>query len=130
MYINATITYGIGRGYTSSIQTTENGVNFTPLDLNLFAIKFKVLGSPTADAKVLVEHLITQDSSIDEGGQITDPDNGEFSFTITAEDTRILGLGHHPIAIDLLDADTLEYVDTITQGKENGEYNKIYIVEV
>lgn len=131
MYINATITYGLGKSYSCSIETTENnGVSFTPLDLNLFAIRFKVLGSPTADAKVLIEHIITQNTSEEDGGQIYDPDNGKFSFTITKEDTFKLGLGHFPIAIDLLDGETEEYVDTITQGKEGEEFNKVHIVEV
>lgn len=131
MYINATITYGLGKSYTCSLESTENnGVSFTPLDLNLFSIRFKVLGSPTADAKVLVEHIITQNTSDEDGGRIYDPDNGQFSFTVTAEDTRKLGLGHFPIAIDLLDAETEEYIDTITQGKEGEEFNKVHIVEV
>lgn len=131
MYINATITYGVSKGYTCSIQETENnGVSFTPLDLTPYSIKFKVLGSPTADAKVLIEHLITQNTDLDTEGQITNAENGEFTFMVTKEDTFKLGFGHFPIALELLDAETLDYVDTITQGKEGEEFNHIYIVEV
>lgn len=131
MYINATITYGVGRSYTCSIQETENnGASFKPKDLTDFSVKFKVLGSPTADAKVLLEHIITQNTDLEVDGQITNAENGEFTFTITAEDTYKLGFGHFPIAIDLLDANSLEYIDTITQGKEGEEFNKIYIMEV
>lgn len=131
MFIDANVTYGKSKSFSCSIETTENnGVKFTPLDLNLYAIRFKVLGSPTADAKVLVEHLITQDTDYDTEGQIDDPTNGRFVFVVNAEDTKILGFGHHPIVIDLLDAESLEYVDTITQGKEGEEFNKINIVEV
>lgn len=130
MYIKATIVFGRGKSFSCSIETTENGVNFTPFDLNLFAIRFKVLGSPTSDAKVLLDHIITQNTDILTEGQIDDPDNGKFTFVVNAEDTKKLGLGHFPIAIELLDADTLEYVDTITEGKQGEEFNKIYITEV
>lgn len=131
MYINATIIYGVGKSYTCTIDATENnGVSFTPLDLTPYSIRFKVLGSPTADAKVLVEHIITQNTDLDTEGQITNAELGEFSFTISAEDTHTLGFGHFPIAIELIDAETEEYIDSITQGKEGDEFNKIHIVEV
>lgn len=131
MYINATIIYGKSKGYSCSIETTKNdGVSFTPLDLNPYSVKFKVLGSPTADAKVLVEHLITQNTDIETEGQITNPEEGEFVFTVSKEDTYKLGLGHFPIALELVDVNTGELIDTITQGKEGEEFNKINITEV
>ncbi|MCM1324143.1 MAG: hypothetical protein NC218_08270 [Acetobacter sp.] len=108
----------------------ETGQGFEPMDLGPYAIRFRVLGSTTADAEVLVEHIITSSSDLELDGQILDSANGNFAFTITAEDTEVLGLGEYPIQIDLLDYDTLTYVDTITQGGKNGEFNKIFIIQV
>lgn len=141
-FIDAVCIYGETRQFTTSLfvmmepdDTTEsyvirNGEKFVPLDLSDFAIKFKILGSATADAEVLVEHLITQITDIETEGQITDATNGEFTFTVSADDTRALGLGQHPIMLELVDIDTLEHIDTITEGGKNGEFNKIFVVQV
>lgn len=143
MFIDAVCIYGETRQFTTSLFTlatgeegegtsyvVRNGQNFVPLDLSDFSIRFKVLGSATADAEVLVEHLITQLSDIETDGQITNAANGEFTFTVTAEDTRTLDLGQHPIMLELVDVDTLTHIDTITEGGKNGEFNKLYIVQV
>lgn len=141
-FIDAVCIYGETRQFTTSLfvmmepdDTTEsyvirNGEKFVPLDLSDFGIKFKILGSATADAEVLVEHLITQITDIETEGQITDATNGEFTFTVSADDTRALGLGQHPIMLELVDVDTLEHIDTITEGGKNGEFNKIFVVQI
>lgn len=143
MFIDAVCIYGETRQFTTSLFTlatgeegegtsyvVRNGQNFVPLDLSNYSIKFKVLGSATADAEVLVEHLITQLSDIETDGQITNAANGEFTFTVTSDDTRTLGLGQHPIMLELVDVDTLIHIDTITEGGKNGEFNKLHIVQV
>lgn len=130
-FIDATIIKGKKRIFTASIQQkNETNTAFEPMNLDVFNIHFKVLGSATADAKVLVEHIITQVSDLEEDGLITNPEAGEFSFTITEEDTHTLGLGNHPIMIDFHDRDTDEYIFTLTEGGLNGEFNKINVVEV
>ena len=131
LFIDAAIVKGVGKTFSCSIQhRNETDTEFEPLDLSPYAIRFRVLGSATANAKVLVEHIITQYTDQDVDGNIFDPSNGQFSFTITAGDTEVLGIGKRPITIELLDVDTLEYVDTLTEGGETGEFNKIYIVQV
>ena len=131
MFIDAKVIKGVGRSFSCTIQqknTTLTG--FEPMDLSDYAIRFRVLGSSTADGVVLVEHIITQYSDMEVDGQITNPTQGEFSFAITKEDTETLGIGKRPITIELLDADDLSYIDTITQGGKNGEFNVINIIQV
>lgn len=131
MFIDAKVIKGVGRSFSCSLQQKDpTGQKFVPLDLSPFAIRFRVLGSSTADGYVLVEHIITQFTDMEVDGQIYDPANGEFAFCINKEDTETLGIGNRPITIELLNVDTLEYVDTITQGGKNGEFNKIMIIQV
>ena len=108
----------------------ETGQSFVPMDLSPYNIRVSILGSPTADAQVLVQHILNENTNIETEGQITDSDNGEFTFVITDEDTQVLGLGNFPIMLELLDYDTNELVYTITQGGLNGEFNKIQIIQV
>lgn len=131
MFIDAKVIKGIGRSFACTINQKNNTqTDFVPMDLSDYAIRFRVMGSSTADGAVLVEHIITQFSDVDADGQITNPTQGEFSFTITKDDTLTLGIGKRPIMIDLLDADDLSYIDTITQGGKNGEFNVINIIQV
>lgn len=131
MFIDAKVIKGVGRSFSCSLQQKDpTGQTFVPLDLSPYAIRFRVLGSATADGYILVEHVITQFTDMGMDGQIHDPANGEFSFCITKKDTEKLGIGARPITIELLDADTLEYVDTVTQGGKNGEFNRIMIIQV
>ena len=89
-----------------------------------------MLGAPTADAEVLVEHLITENSDMEVDGQIDNPTNGQFTFTINKDDTDVLGLGKFPIQIILVDAESLIPQFTLTEGGEKGEFSKIQIVQV
>lgn len=142
LFIDAAIVSGTTKPFSVSINTKmseddtsasfilHNGEKFLPFDLSNYSIKFKILGSATADAEVLVEHLITQNSDIEIDGQITDAVNGQFTFTVTAEDTNIVGLGQHPIMLELVDIDTLAHFFTLTEGGKNGEFSKIFIVQV
>lgn len=131
LFIDAAVVKGVGRSFGVSVNhRNETDTDFEPLDLSPYAIRFRVLGGSEADSKVLVEHIITQYSDEDVDGNITNPENGQFTFTITTQDTEVLGIGKRPITIELLDVDTLEYVDTLTEGGETGEFNKIYIVQV
>lgn len=142
MFIDAVCIYGENKNFSVSLNTVmaeddttssyivHNGVKFVPFDLSDYAIKFSVLGSATADAKVLLEHIITQDTDQETVGQITDPVNGQFIFAISKEETIQLGLGKHPIKLDILDIDTLEHIFTLTEGGDNAEFNKIFITQV
>ena len=131
-FIDAVVVKGTSVTKSVSIQVrNETDTGFVPFDLNPYAIRFRVLGSPTANAKVLIEKIITQVSDEDKVGRITNPAQGEFTFTINADDSiNKLSLGNHPISIDSLDVDSLEYQFTLTEGGANGEFNKIMIVQV
>lgn len=131
LYIDAVIVKGSTRTFSVSInQLNEQGTDFEPFDLSDYAIRFSVLGSPVADGKVLIEHIITTNTLDEEGGSIENPTNGEFNFTITAEDTNTLGLGKFPVKIEILDGSSLVVEHILTEGNENGEFNAIRIVEV
>ena len=130
MYIDAVTVLGETKGFSCSIQVNNNANYFSPLDLNGYAVQFRVMGAPTADAEVLVEHIITQNTDIETEGQINNPENGEFTFVISAEDTVKLGIGNHPIQLRLLNADSLELEYTLTEGGEKGEFSKLQIVQV
>lgn len=131
LYIDAVIVKGSTKSFSVSInQRNEQNTDFEPFDLSDYAIKFSVLGSPVADGKVLIEHIITTNTLVEEDGNISNPTNGEFTFTITAEDTNDLGLGKFPIKIEILDGTSLDVEHVLTEGNENGEFNAIRIVEV
>ena len=53
-----------------------------------------------------------------------------FAFTISKEDTDKLGLGKFPIKLELLDGESLEVSDIITEGNLEGEFNAIQILQV
>lgn len=130
-FIDAVVLKGQKRKFTVSIEMRdETTQDFVPFDLTPYSIRFRVMGAPTADAAVLVEHILTQASDVEVDGRITNAQNGEFTFTITAEDTLKLGLGKKPIMIDIIMNDTQELVHTLTEGGANGEFNKIFIVQV
>ncbi|MCM1324154.1 MAG: hypothetical protein NC218_08325 [Acetobacter sp.] len=129
-FIDAVVIKGQTKQFTCSIQIRdEQNVNFIPFDLSSYSIRFKVMGAPTADATVLVEHIITQATDLETVGQITNAQAGEFTFAITAEDTKALGLGKKPIMIDIIMNDTNELVFSLNEGGSNGEFNKVYIVQ-
>lgn len=131
MFIDCTAIKGETTVKSCTIQMLDpTGQKFIPFDLSDYSIKFKILGGATANATVLVEHLITPSSELDVDGEITDPENGEFSFCISAEDTLKLGLGKFPIMLQIVDQETEELVQTITQGGKNGEFNKVQIIQV
>lgn len=131
MFIDAMVVKGQTKQFLCTIQCLdETGQKFVPMDLSPYNIRVSVLGSPTADAQVLVQHILNENTDIETEGQITDSNNGEFTFVITDEDTQVLGLGNFPIMLELLDYDTNELVYTITQGGLNGEFNKIQIIQV
>ena len=131
LYIDAVVVYGTKKTFTVSIETlNEDMVTFSPLDLNPYSVRFTVLGSATADGEVLLRKIITQNTEESTTGIIDVPDNGQFSFTITKDETINLGLGNHPIMLELLNAETLEPEITLTEGGLQGEFNKISIVQV
>lgn len=131
LYIDAVVVYGTKKTFTVSIETlNEDMVTFSPLDLNPYSVRFTVLGSATADGEVLLQKIITQNTEESTTGIIDVPDNGQFSFTITKDETINLGLGNHPIMLELLNAETLEPEITLTEGGLQGEFNKISIVQV
>lgn len=130
-FIDAVCVKGENKVLSCSIETTDNTVNFSPMDLTPYAVKFRVLGSPTSDAKVLIEHIITQVTDLETTGQITNAARGEFCFAISAEDTNKLGCGTFPISIQLVSADDTDVIIyTLTEGSSGGEFSKIRIVEV
>lgn len=129
-YIDATCIKGQNNPFTASIEINDNAENFTPMDLNNYSIRMRILGSPTADAKVLIEKIITQNTNIEKFGQIDDPNNGAFTFVINKEDTNLLGLGKFPIKLDILDATSLAEIYSLTIGDERNEFNCIRVVQV
>lgn len=131
-FIDAVVVKGEGnKPFTVSIeQRDETETSFKPLDLSSNAVRFRVLGSSTADGKVLVEHIITSNTDIETEGQIHDASNGQFTFVVSKEDQDLLGVGKFPISIDILDINTLEHQFTLTEGDSRGEFNKLQIVEV
>lgn len=131
LYIDAVIVKGSTKSFSVSInQRNEQNTDFEPFDLSDYAIRFSVLGSPVADGEVLIEHIITTNTLVEEDGNISNPTNGEFTFTITAKDTNDLGLGKFPVKIEILDGTSLDVEHVLTEGNENGEFNAIRIVEV
>ncbi len=130
-FIDAVVVKGKSKVFTASLQVRDSqDTGFEPLDLSNYAVAFRIMGAPTGDAKVLVEHIITQNTDVNEDGLITNPEGGEFSFVVTAEDTHKVGLGEHPIMIELLDATSLEPEFLLTEGGLRGEFNSIRIVQV
>lgn len=131
MYIDAVVVKGIGKILNCTIETrNETDTDFVPLDLSPYAIRFRVLGTTVGNAKVLLEKIIDSFTDLETIGQILDANSGNFAFTITANDTEQLSLGEHPIRIDLLDFNTRNYIDTITEGGNFGEFSKIHIIQV
>ena len=132
MYIDCVVVKGEPyKSFSCSIQVTEyNSATFTNFDLNNYSVLFQIIGAPTAYAKVLVEHLFTQNTDLTVDGQINNPDNGEVTFTITEEDTDLIGLGNHPIRLVLLNAEDLQTEFTLTEGGEKGEFSKVQVVQV
>lgn len=133
LFIDAVIVKGTKRTFLTTInQKTEDltSETFEPLDLDPYSIRLTVLGSATADAKVLLQKVITQNTDNDTVGRIVDSSNGQFTFTFTAEETVSLGLGKFPIMLELVDPETLENQFTLTEGGYKGEFNKIQIVQV
>lgn len=129
-YIDATCIKGQNNPFTASIEINDNAEEFTPFDLNNYSIRMQILGAPTADAKVLIEKIITQNTDIEEFGQINDPNNGGFTFVINKEDTNLLGLGKFPVKLDILDATSLSEIYSLTIGDERNEFNCIRVVQV
>ena len=133
LYIDAVVVKGTRRVFGCTVNTkTQNEAKdeFAPLDLTPYSVRFRVLGSATADAKVLLEKIITQTTDEESIGIINDAENGQFEFVINIADTQLLGLGKFAIMIELLDANTLEPQITLTEGGYNGEFNKLQIVQV
>ena len=104
MYIDAVVVKGEGKSFSVQINTVKDGAttnltanDFVPFPLSgyddngdafAYSVIFRVLGAPTADAEVLVEHLITENSDMEVDGQIDNPTNGQFTFTINKDDTE------------------------------------------
>lgn len=131
LYIDAVIVKGSSRSFSVSINTmNDDESGFEPLDLSNYSVRFSIMGSPVADGKVLIEKIITSNTDEDMVGIIDDPTNGQFIFTITAQDTNNIGLGKFPIKLELLDAASLLVETVLTEGNEQGEFNAIRIVEV
>ena len=133
LYMDAVVVKGTRRVFGCTVNTkTQNEAKdeFAPLDLTPYSIRFRVLGSATADAKVLLEKIITQTTDEESIGIINDAENGQFEFVINIADTQLLGLGKFAIIIELLDANTLEPQSTLTESGPNGEFNTLPIVQV
>ena len=131
LFIDAVVVKGSTKSFTVSInQRNETDTGFEPLDLSNYLVRFSILGAPTADSTVLIEHLITTNSDINTDGIINNPTNGEFTLTVTADDTNTIGLGKFPIKIELLDPESEEVEILLTEGGYGGEFNAIQIVQV
>lgn len=130
-YLDAVQVYGDSKNFSVTIETTEDeGATFSPFDLSNYSVRFRVMGSATLAGTVLLEKIITQNTDIDVEGQITDAENGMFEFCITSADTKKLGLGAHPITIDILDAASLTEIYVLSEGGLTAEFSKLRIVQV
>lgn len=131
-FIDAVVVKGAGnKRFTVSIEERdETETSFIPFDLSNYLIRFRVLGAPTADGKVLIEHTFDANSEIDKGGQITDGQNGQFTFTITEEDQEKLAVGKYPIDLSILTPEDNSAEIILTEGGERGEFNCIRVVQV
>lgn len=131
LFIDAVVVQGVKRLFTASIDVMSSDDTLVPLDLTPYHIKFQVLGASVANAEVLIAKIITQTTDEDIEGIINDAENGQFAFTITADDSIMLGIGEHPIMLQLLDATTDEELFTLTEGGTgSGEFNKLTVVQV
>lgn len=131
LFIDAVVIKGSTKTFSVSInQRKEDDTGFEPLDLSNYAVKFSILGAPTADSKVLVEHIITTNTDQNIDGIISNPTEGEFYFTVTADDTNTLGVGKFPIKLQLLDGTSFDDLDILTEGNTKGEFNAIQVLEV
>lgn len=137
LFIDAVVVHGVGRVFSVSLkQPTEETASmskpvFEPIDLSGRVVRFRVLGSASGAGKVLLEKIIGEDTDPEEIGYIEDPSTGEFTFSVTALETLRLGVGIRPISLEILDADSLQRVITLTEGgTHQGEFNKIQIVRV
>lgn len=131
LYIDAVVVHGIGRTLTVQIEhlKQDSQEEFDKFNLTPYSIRFRVLGSADGAGQTLIEKIITQSSDESTTGRITDAEAGEFSFTITADDTKFLGIGARPICLEIVDAETLENVYTLTEGGiAQGEFSKVTIV--
>ena len=100
------------------------------MNLTGYKVRFRVLGSARGNGTILLEKIITADTSGLITGTIAEPESGEFTFTVTAADTNMLGLGEFPICLQILDEDD-NVIFTLTEGGNNqGEFNKLSIVRV
>lgn len=135
IYIDAVIVKGIGRTLSVSIKQPTEETQDLPVptweefDLTPYAVRMRILGSAEGDGAILLEKIITQDTDESDVGTIEEPLSGEFTFTITAKDTNLLGLGSKAITLQLLDKDSLELIYTLTEGGvAQSEFNKITVV--
>ena len=74
LYMDAVVVKGTRRIFGCTVNTkTQNEAKdeFAPLDLTPYSVRFRVLGSATADAKVLLEKIITQTTDEESIGIIT-----------------------------------------------------------
>ena len=131
LYIDAVTVKGSKKAFSVSIeQLDETEQNFEPFDLSPYSVRFQILGAAEADAEVLVEKIITQNTDEEEEGIIDNPEQGTFIFTITKEDTEKLGLGKFPLCIKIIDAASEEDVFILTEGGYQGEFSKLQVVQV
>lgn len=137
LFIDAIVVHGVGRVFSASVkQATEETATstnpvFEPIDLSGRVVRFRILGSASGAGTVLIEKIIGEDTDAEKIGFIEDPSTGEFTFAVTAQETLKLGVGVRPISLEILDAESLERVITLTEGgTHQGEFNKIQIVRV
>lgn len=134
LYLDATCVIGSDTVHTVSIEVQDDtGTGFKPLDLSDYFVRFRVLGSPEADAEILLEKMITQNTSYENYGQIYDAGGGQFSFAISADESRMLGKGSFPINLALMFAsedNEPEFAYDLTLGNQKYEFSRINIVQV
>ncbi len=131
LFIDAIIVKGVKRVFSVNIKVpSENNPSTEQnMDLSDYNVLFRVLGSAEGNGIVLIEKIITSDTNPETIGCIDEPESGNFTFVITAEESNLLGLGAFPIMIALIDPDTQEILGPLTEGGTyQGEFNKIRIV--
>lgn len=126
LYIDAVVVKGVGR--TFSVKVEQGDADFL---FNDYSIVLDILGSAEGNGLILIRKTITSETPESTIGTINLSNPGEFTFTITADDTNFLGLGSFPINLRIVDIDTEETVYNLTEGGiAQGEFDKITIVRV
>lgn len=108
------VNQGCPRGYAFTINqricNTDGTYYTTPLDLTGVEVEFLVKKAPYYKLPSLIEKHITESSSLEDTGQITDGKNGQFYIQITQEESIKLLPGEYALMMRIIDKDTVSHL--------------------